>query len=197
MFKTGTAFLLGTFGGYLLLRNFSLDISSAISYLVALLLFFVGFLVGNDSRILGDSSWRVRDYLVPLFSLMGSVLGGLLVAALIGSLPFSDALLASLGMGYYSVPSIIVTARLSTSIGSLVLLTNILREVLVLLFTPLLVKKLNRLAPIALGGTTTMDVSLPIITEYSGKDYVVPAFINGVVLTVIVPLLVSLTVSLI
>jgi len=72
------------------------------------------------------------------------------------------------------------------------LLSNIIREIATLLLAPLLARYLGRLAPVAAGGATAMDTTLPIIVQVSGEEYGVMAIVSGVLLTTAVPVLVTL-----
>ena len=67
-----------------------------------------------------------------------------------------------------------------------------MREFFVLIFAPWMVRYFGRLAPICGGGATTMDTTLPIITAYSGQEYVVIALFHGMIIDFSVPLWVSL-----
>jgi uncharacterized membrane protein YbjE (DUF340 family) len=71
------------------------------------------------------------------------------------------------------------------------LLSNIFREVATLLTTPILVRYFGKLAGIASGGATAMDTTLPVISRYSGKEYAIIALFSGIVLTILVPFLVT------
>lgn len=194
MFLIAITFIGGMLGGYFLGFGEVIEITPVI----AILLFLVGFSSGNDNELLSKGfSKNVKHYLFPLISLVGSIVGGLVVATLVQSIELQDALLVALGMGYYSVPSILVTTQVGVYAGSLLLVSNILREIIILIAAPLLVKVFGKSAPIAVGGATTMDVSLPLISKYSGKDYVLPSFINGFILTLSVPILISLIISII
>ena len=62
--------------------------------------------------------------------------------------------------------------QLATELGTIALISNIMREIMALLGAPLFVRFFGKLAPICAGGATTMDTTLPIITRYSGKDLV-------------------------
>lgn len=55
-----------------------------------------------------------------------------------------------------------------------------MREIIALLAAPFLVRFFGRLAPIAVGGATTMDTTLPIITRYSGEKYIVVSIVPWV-----------------
>ena len=60
-----------------------------------------------------------------------------------------------------------------------------------LLGTPLLVKYFGKLAPISAAGVNSMDVVLPIITRYSGKDMIPVAIFHGILIDLTVPFFVS------
>jgi uncharacterized membrane protein YbjE (DUF340 family) len=75
------------------------------------------------------------------------------------------------------------------------LLANILREIITLLFAPVMVKYFGKLAPIAAGGATTMDTTLPIIIRTSGKEFSVVSIYHGFVMDLSVPFLVTLCCS--
>lgn len=57
-----------------------------------------------------------------------------------------------IGFGYYSLSSIFITEYRGAELGTIALLSNIVREMITLLLSPLLVKVAGPLAPIAAGG---------------------------------------------
>jgi uncharacterized membrane protein YbjE (DUF340 family) len=63
---------------------------------------------------------------------------------------------------------------------------NFLRELLTILTVSLMVK-VDKYAPTASGGATTMDTTLPVIVRYCGSDTLITAFSSGFVLSVIAP----------
>lgn len=77
------------------------------------------------------------------------------------------------------------------TLGVIALLSNVMREIITLLFTPVFARYFGKLAPITAGGATSMDTTLPIITQYVGKDYAIVSLFNGVVLTILVPFIVT------
>ena len=74
-------------------------------------------------------------------------------------------------------------------------MANILREITTLLAAFPIRKFFGPLAPIASGGATSMDTTLPVIVATSGKTYAIVAVFNGMVLTLIVPVLVALALT--
>lgn len=71
-------------------------------------------------------------------------------------------------------------------------LANIIREMITLLVTPLLAKWFGPLAPISSGGATTMDTTLPIITQTVGQRYVALSIYHGFVTDFTVPFVVTM-----
>ena len=93
--------------------------------------------------------------------------------------------------GYYSLSSIFITEYKGAELGTIALLSNIVREMFTLLLSPLLVKVAGPLAPIAAGGVTSMDTTLPIIMDSSGKQYAVVSLFHGFVLEFSIPFIVT------
>jgi uncharacterized membrane protein YbjE (DUF340 family) len=162
-------------------------------YALYLLLFLVGIGIGTDR-----SSWKVirevnfKIVLVPISVILGSLLGVSLFSIFLSDISIGEALAVGAGFGYYSLSSVLITEFHSDTLGVISLLSNIIREVLTLLATPLFVRFFGKLAGIASGGATAMDTTLPIIVRYSGKEYAIIAVFSGLVLTLLVPLLVPL-----
>ena len=80
--------------------------------------------------------------------------------------------------------------------GAMALLSNIFRELIALIFTPFLAKKLGPYAAVAAAGATSMDVCLPGITRSCGPEIIPATLISGVLTDFSVPFLVSFFCSL-
>lgn len=162
-------------------------------YTLFLLLFLVGMGIGGNRQ-----TWHllrranVRLLLVPLSIVAGTLLGAGLCSFLLPTVSGREALAVGAGFGYYSLSSILITELHGQQLGVVALLANILREILTLLLTPLLARCCGQLAPIASGGATTMDTTLPIISRFLSQEYALVAVFSGVILTVLVPVLVTL-----
>ncbi len=161
-----------------------------------LLLFVVGIGVSttpNAFKMLGNFSYRIL--LVPLFTIVGTTLGMVAVYLLLAEFQLTDLLAIGYGFGYYSLSSIFITELRGEELGVIALLANVMREIITLLTAPLMAVVFGKLAPIALGGATSMDTTLPIITKASGKEYTVIALVHGIVLSILVPFLVTLVLA--
>lgn len=190
------SFLLGLALGGINLVPTAIVESDLGNYLLYLLLFLVGLSVGNDrDTIRGFRQLSPRLLALPFLTIIGSMCGGVVAALLLGQSLY-EMLSVSQGLAYYSLSSILITEKLGITLGAIALFSNVFRELLTLLLAPLLVKYLGPLAPIAAGGATTMDVTLPAILNASGKEYLVPAIYHGFVCDFSVPILVTLFIEL-
>ena len=169
-------------------------------YVLYLLMFQVGLSIGSDKKlkeILG--SIRPKLLLVPLSTIVGTLVFSALISLLLSKWSVFDCLAVGSGFAYYSLSSILITqlkepslgVQLATELGTIALMANIMREIMALLGAPLFVKYFGRLAPICAGGATTMDTTLPIITRYSGKDLVFVSIFHGIIVDFTVPFFVS------
>ena len=162
-------------------------------YVLYLLLLLVGIGVGtnkNTLRILKSVSWRI--ILIPLSVIVGSFLGSLVYSFFDSELSLRECWAVGAGFGYYSLSSVIIKEIAGETLGVIALLSNIIREVLTLIFAPLITKAFGKLAPISAGGATSMDTTLPIITKSIGVEYAAFSVFSGLVLTLLVPFLVPL-----
>ena len=169
------------------------DISKWILYL---LLFFVGIQIGSGKNILKVvRSVGFKIMLVPIATTIGTFVGAIAVSFLLNDRSLTDCLSVGAGFAYYSLSSILITEYRGAELGTIALLSNIIREFFVLLLAPWMVKYFGKLAPICGGGATTMDTTLPIISKYSGSDFVIVALFHGIIIDFTVPLWVSFFLS--
>ncbi len=73
------------------------------------------------------------------------------------------------GFGYYSLSSIFIADFRGAELGTVALLCNVMRELFTLLAAPLVARWFGPLAAVSIGGATTFDTTLPIITQSAGK----------------------------
>jgi len=166
-------------------------------YVLCGLMFSVGISIGND-----PSSFRQFRYLnprlifLPIMTILGTWLGVLVVSLFLKNRSMADCLAVGSGFGYYSLSSILITHCKGVELGTIALLSNIMREVFTLLFAPWMVKYFGKLAPICAGGATTMDTTFPIIVRTSGKDYAIVSIYQGFIMDFTVPFFVTFFCSL-
>ena len=131
-------------------------------------------------------SLRPRVLLLPLATTVGTFAGTALVSLF---LVYSAAECMAVGAGfaYYSLSSIFITQYKGPELGTIALISNILRELFTLLFTPLLVRFMGPTAAISCGGASTVDTTLPVITRYAGNQWVFISIVHALVLDFSVP----------
>ena len=156
-------------------------------YVLWLLMGLVGLSIGSDRR-LGEilRTLRPRVLLLPLATTVGTF-AGVAAASLFLAYSLADCLAVGAGFAYYSLSSIFITQYKGAELGTVALLSNILREILTLVGTPLLVRLLEPLAPISCGGASTMDTTLPIIARYAGRDWIFVSIVHAMILDFSVP----------
>src|SRR5574344_601073 len=137
-------------------------------YTLSVLILFVGLSIGHNKSVfqnLKSQDWRIL--LLPLFTIVGT-LSACALLSLFPGFKLAESLAIGSGQAYYSLSSIIITQSLGIKAGTIALLSNIIRELIALLAAPLIYKFFGPLAPIAAGGATTADTTLPIIRQICG-----------------------------
>ena len=173
---------------------FTLHSSSLILYA---LMFCVGISIGSDTKTLKSfRSVNPRLMMLPIMTIVGSLAGTAAASALLPHRHLFDCLAIGPGFGDYSLSSIFITEYKGAELGTIALLANIMREILTLLCAPLLAKYFGKLAPISMGGATTMDTTLPIITRTAGQDFIIVSIFHGFCVDFSVPFLVTFFCSL-
>ena len=165
-------------------------------YSLCVLLMCVGFGIGQNEEMRHGFKYIKRGFvLMPVVTIVATWVGALLTALLVRTHSLVDWMAVSSGFGYYSLSSMLITEMRDVELGTLALMYNVLREVTTLLFTPLLLRLFGPLAPVSIGGATTADTTLPIISRVCGAQFVPVAIFHGLVVDLSVPLLVTLLCS--
>ena len=135
-------------------------------YALCALMFCVGVSIGNDPNTLKSfRSLNPRLVFLPIMTILGTLAGCAVVSLFLSHRSPTDCMAVGAGFGYYSLSSIFITEYKGPELGTIALLSNIIREIIALLCAPLLVRYFGRLAPISAGGATTMDTTLPMLRK--------------------------------
>ncbi len=182
--------IIGIFSGYFFLGNEVNNLDIYISVILNITIFSVGITLGLNKKIFKELKKTGKNLLLlPIGTIIGSLLGGLVTGILINhSLSLSLAIAS--GFGWYSISAVILTENAGVEIGSIAFITNVIREMMAFLFIPIVAKKLTPYTAICIGGATTMDTTLPLITKSTNEKYALVSFIHGGVLSFLVPVLV-------
>lgn len=161
------------------------------------MIFIAGIEIGSNRGILKricNLHSALLALAIPLAVACGSICGALLLGHIAG-LSAYDSLLVGGGLGWYSFSSVVVSAMYSTEIGTVAFLANMMREISGFFLIPLLVR-VHKFLALAPSGAATMDSGLPVVIKYTNLHVGMYSFINGLVLTLIVPVLISWLLSL-
>jgi len=161
------------------------------------MIFIAGIEIGSNRGILKricNLHSALLALAIPLAVACGSICGALFLGHIAG-LSAYDSLLVGGGLGWYSFSSVVISAMYSTEIGTVAFLANMMREISGFFLIPLLVR-VHKFLALAPSGAATMDSGLPVVIKYTNLHVGMYSFINGLVLTLIVPVLISWLLSL-
>ncbi|MBE6224510.1 MAG: lysine exporter LysO family protein [Bacteroidales bacterium] len=174
-------------------------------YVLYLLMIQVGISIGSDKRLKEIlAGIRPKLLLLPLGTIVGTLLFVPVAGLVLKGIEMEDCMAVGAGFGYYSLSSVLITQIKEASIGvvaaaqlgTIALMANIMREVMTLLFAPVICRVFGILAPISTGGATSMDSTLPVIVSVCGKELAFISIFHGVVVDFSVPFLVTFFASL-
>lgn len=174
-------------------------------YILYVLMLQVGISIGSNKNLKQIvRQIRLKMLVIPLATIIGTLLFSALTSLLLSRWSVFECMAVGSGFAYYSLSSILITQfkepsiglQLATELGTIALLSNIIREMMALLGSPLIEKYFGKLAPISAAGVNSMDVVLPAITRYSGKEMIPVAILHGILIDFSVPLFVSFFCSL-
>jgi len=170
--------------GNLVAGNFISDY--LFNFSLMLLLFVMGLTFGMDKEALAKlRKTGLKILTVPFAVALGSILGGFIGGLILGVNVFAS-MAVSAGYGWYTLAGPLVGQLFGAEFGALGFTVNFLRELLTITTISLTVR-IDKYAPIAFGGATTMDTTLPIIVRYCGSEMLITAFASGFTLSLIAP----------
>ncbi len=156
------------------------------------LLVFVGIDLGLDPSVVENfKKVGVRVLAFPAAAVVSTLLGAGIAGALTG-LSLRESLAIGAGFGWYSLaPGIIMDAGYVTA-SAISFLHNVLRELLSVLFIPVVAQKIGYVETTGMPGAAAMDVCLPLVEKSTSSEITVYSFVSGVILSALVPVLVPL-----
>lgn len=167
------------------------DYSLVTGWVLDALLFMIGLQFAQSGLSLKAAFVRIDTILVPAATIVGTLAGGLVVAAVF-RLSVGKGLALSAGFGWYTLSGVLISDLGDPALGSAAFLANMARESIAFILIPILAMTRRPYAAIACGGATAMDVTLPLIEQCLGPEAVPVSFTSGAILSLLVPLLVPL-----
>ncbi|MEM3055477.1 MAG: lysine exporter LysO family protein [Candidatus Bathyarchaeia archaeon] len=150
------------------------------------LLFFMGLLFGADKEALAKlrkTGFKILAF--PFAIALGGITGGLVGGILLGTNLFASMGVCA-GYGWYTLTGPLAGQLFGLEWGAIGFAVNFLREITTIV-TISVARKIDKYAPVAMGGATAMDTTLPVIVRYCGQDTLIAAFSSGFTLTMIAP----------
>lgn len=144
------------------------------------LVFGVGMELGRDR----ESFFEVRTLgfrvlLPPVGAMVGS-LAGASVLAFSSRFTVGESLAVASGFGWYSLSGVLLARLGNPSLGLLAFLANVFREILALVNLEWVYQVFGGWAAVALGGATSMDTTLGVLSRVSKGKLVPLGVVSGV-----------------
>ena len=110
-------------------------------------------------------------------------------------LQIKEPVAAGAGFGWYSLAPTLL-APYSLTLSAIAFLSNVLREIFSIIAIPIVSRSIGYLECVSLPGAAAMDTVLPVIVGATHERITVYAFLSGLILSLLVPILVPLIIAL-
>lgn len=183
--------ILGLLFGVFLAPDILVNASSTIiNCALVFLIFTIGIDLGMQNNLWRDIKKEgFVIIMLPFTVIFGTLTMGTLTAIILPYSP-SEMLAVSAGLGWYSlVPAMLM--KYSSELSAVSFLHNVMRELGGMILIPIVAKKVGWLESIGVPGGSTMDVCLPVIEKCTSPKMAVYAFVNGALISIIVPFLIT------
>lgn len=171
-------------------------LSTLINVGLCLLLFSIGLDLGREES--GGQNIKAvgaRVFVFPVVTAAATLLAGVL-GGIVLKLNVVQSVAIVSGFSWYTLaPGLIMEAGYLEA-GAIALLSNILREVLSFIFVPMVARRIGYIETIGMPGAAAMDVCLPIVERSTSAEVAVYSLVSGMVLSLSVPFLVPLILTL-
>ncbi|WP_044471101.1 lysine exporter LysO family protein [Mannheimia massilioguelmaensis] len=185
-FKLCSMVIIGFIFGLITKGNFELPLHAS-TYVLIVLIFFVGVQLRNNGISLREVLFNKRGIYTGLIMISTSLIGGIL-ASLWLNLPISQGLAIASGLGWYSLSSVVINDAWGPVFGSIAFFNDLSREVFSLFIIPFFIFHYRSTA-VGLAGATALDCTLPIIQRSGGIEVVPLAISFGFITNIAPPIL--------
>lgn len=187
---------LGILAGLLIIpETFLAHVGTVMDVGLCALLFFVGIDLGKNKEVFSQiKELGVKIMALPFIIATGSIIGGIIVGSFMGFAPNESAAVAS-GFAWYSLAPVII-APYSAEISAIAFLSNVTREVAAVILIPIIAQKVGFFEAIAPTGAAGMDTLLPVVSKATDSKTAIICFVNGAILSMLVPILVPFLIQL-
>ena len=180
------------YGQFFLEPRYAVNFSYLSDIALVVLMFSVGISVGANKQVFHKiKEHHIKILIIPIGIILGSVAGGFLCSILM-DMPLNVSVAITSGLGWYSLSGVLITDLAGADLGTIAFLANLFREILSFMLIPLVAKYCNHYTAIAPAAATSEDTTLPVLIKYTSEEVVIMAVINGVICSMMVPVLTNL-----
>ena len=172
-----------------LVHYFNLNLSISTWNLLLIFMLFIGLDLAYSPLDRSWLNWKIM--LVPLGCIIGSLAGALLSSFIIKDINLKDLIMLSQGYGFYSMSGIVVTELKNAELGSIALMNDLFREIIAILLMYSIGWRYPRSA-ISAAAATAMDVTLPMVKQACGNNFIPHAMVSGFILSILAPIAISI-----
>lgn len=159
-----------------------------ITILLMVLLFLVGICLKGSGVSLKQALFNRYGFMLSLVFMGATLLGGAVFSLVFKEVSLWQGLALASGFGWYSLSGTVMTEAYGVIWGSVALFNDLGRELLALLLIPHIMRYRPTVA-IGLGGVTSLDFTLPTLTQ-AGGIHITPLVVSfGFITNVISPVL--------
>ncbi|MCY9852658.1 lysine exporter LysO family protein [Vibrio mediterranei] len=169
-------------------------VETASEWILLALLFFIGIQLRNSGLTLKQILVNKQGMAIALIIVVSSLVGGAIAAMVLDISVYKGLAMAS-GFGWYSLAGILMGDAFGPVYGGASFMIELLRELVALVFIPLLIIR-KPCTAIGYAGATAMDFTLPVIQSTGGVRCVPVAIVSGFILSLLVPVMMLFFVSL-
>ena len=160
-----------------------------------LLLLMVGVDMGRQGTIVADiRAAGFKVVLVPVAVAVGTLSFAALGGVFLG-MGVKDSMASTAGFCWYSLAPTLLQSY-SLTISAVAFLSNVMREIFAIVAIPFVARKVGYVECTALAGAAAMDSLLPVVVGATHERITIYSFVTGVLLSLAVPVLIPLIVSL-
>ena len=190
------AVVAGMVCGYFVVPESMLGLcSTVIDWGLYLLLLMVGIDMGRQGTIVADiRAAGFKVVLVPVAVAVGTLSFAALGGVFLG-MGVKDSMASTAGFSWYSLAPTLLQSY-SLTISAVAFLSNVMREIFAIVAIPFVARKVGYVECAALAGAAAMDSLLPVVVGATHERITIYSFVSGVLLSLAVPVLIPLIVSL-
>lgn len=162
----------------------------ATKVILVILLILVGIQLRSNNMTIKQILINKIGMMTTIVVTLSALLGGL-IASYALNLSIKTGLAMSSGFGWYSLSGVLMSEAQGPIIGGITFLNDIMRELCAIVLIPSLIKRF-KLTALGICGATSMDFTLPMLQKGGGMMMVPPAIVQGFLLTLLMPILMTL-----